>query len=53
MLSPAMGEMKLPGDWVNDGEADCAEGEDEAEGAEDDIVTCRGEHEEFLDVRRG
>ncbi len=32
---------EIPGDWVNDGEEDCAEGEDEAEGAEDDIVIRR------------
>ena len=36
---------EIPGDWVNDGEEDCAEGEDEAEGAEDDIVIVEGEEE--------
>ena len=40
---------EIPGDWVNDGEEDCAEGEDEAEGAEDDIVIVEGE-EELLSI---
>jgi hypothetical protein len=35
----------ITGDWVNDGEADCAEGEDEEEGAENNITSY--EHEEF------
>ena len=39
-----MQEMKS-WDWVNDGEADCAEGEDEEEGAENNITSY--EHEEF------
>ena len=37
---------EIPGDWVNDGNADCAEGEDEEEGAEDN-VTYSEEEEEF------
>ena len=40
---------EIPGDWVNDGEEDCAEGEDEAEDAEDDIVVVEGE-EDLLSV---
>lgn len=40
---------EIPGDWVNDGEEDCAEGEDEAEGAEDDIVVVEGE-EDLLSI---
>lgn len=40
---------EIPGDWVNDGEEDCAEGEDEAEGAEDDIVVVEGQ-EDLLSV---
>ncbi len=40
---------EIPGDWVNDGDEDCAEGEDEAEGAEDDIVVVEGE-EDLLSV---
>lgn len=35
----------ITGDLVNDGEADCAEGEDEEEGAENNITSY--EHEEF------
>lgn len=40
---------EIPGDWVNDGDEDCAEGEDEAEGAEDDIVVVEGE-EDLLSI---
>ena len=36
---------EIPGDWVNDGDADCAEGEDEEDGAEDNITST--EEEEF------
>ena len=36
---------EIPGDWVNDGEADCAEGEDEQEGAENNMTSY--EVEEF------
>ena len=36
---------EIQGDWVGDGEADCAEGEDEEEGAEDNITSS--EEEEF------
>lgn len=36
---------EIPGEWVNDGEEDCAEGEDEAVGAEDNIVVLEGEEE--------
>ena len=36
---------EISGDWVDDGDADCAEGEDEEEGAEDNITSS--EEEEF------
>ena len=38
----------IPGDWVNDGEADCPDGEDEAEGAEDSLETATTEVTTYL-----